>query len=319
MQGFQVLVLELWTLYAVGVRLLRFRLLRAGILLALGCLGFSATPGHASAQKGASPYRCSQGTGAEGGTLRVNQFTIEIKSEPGNEDAPCQAIIRSPKGDIVFQYGDWGIDVLSVTGKDVNGDGQPDAVLEGYSGGAHCCWTYSIVSLGRKPGLIRAFENRDDALFEDLKGNGRIEILVQDGTFDEFDRLAHPFSPFPLLILRLEGDRFKDVGAEFRSTYDKEIRKWRHEIKAPSEEKFFHSNPAEVHDETDYLETECRVLLVVLDYLYSERPKDAWKSLGELWPAKDRERIRNEMLQQYCNGLRAELEVGASPACKDLQ
>ena len=56
---------------------------------------------------------------------------------------------------MIFKTLDWGMSLESISGRDINGDGEPDLVFVGYSGGAHCCWTYWIVSLGGRPGLIK--------------------------------------------------------------------------------------------------------------------------------------------------------------------
>jgi transglutaminase-like putative cysteine protease len=58
---------------------------------------------------------------------------------------------------MVFEHDEWGMEIDPITGKDVNGDGYPDAVLVSFSGGAHCCWTYHIVSLGKNPGATHAW------------------------------------------------------------------------------------------------------------------------------------------------------------------
>jgi hypothetical protein len=302
--------------------------LRGTAALALGLLAAMGLPAFGEEPEAPARYYCYQDVMAHGtkggGTLQVNGYTIEIKPNPSSLEGECEATIRSPKGEIVYQEEDWGIDIDPITGKDVNGDGQPDAVLVDFSGGAHCCWTYNIISLGRKPGLIRDFENRDTATFEDLRRDGRIEILVRDGGFDEFDRLMHPESPFPLVILRLEGDKFVDVGAEYLEVYDKEIRELRAGMNASSLDSFLHSNPAEFdpnepeNEHFDYEETERRVLMIVVDYLYSGRSTLAWKSLDEMWPAGDRERIRGAILEQFCNGFLSEVKTDPSPECRDI-
>jgi hypothetical protein len=277
-------------------------------------------PGFAAQRHEVSPYYCYQDVLGRltrgGGTIHQHGFTIEVKPDDDSEEQRCQAKVVSPKGEIVFEYADWGIGIVPVSGKDINGDGQPDAVLEEFSGGAHCCWEYSIISLGQRPGLIRDFKNRAPASFEDLKGDGRIEILVRDGGFDDFDGVAHPFSPFPLLILRLRGHEFQDVGSEFGVVYEKEIRDVRKGLKAVSLEEFLHSDPTQIHDDIDYEETKHAVSLIVLDYLFSGKPQEAWKALEVFWPPTDRERIRNEMLDRYCNGLRKNLGVAAGPPCQ---
>src|SRR5215467_205557 len=79
-------------------------------------------------------YSCDKG----GGTLRVNGFTIEVKPQMRGGEPVCHASIRSPQGEIVYE-GDNNLgptDIDPVTGKDINGDGYPDAVLVDDSGSA---------------------------------------------------------------------------------------------------------------------------------------------------------------------------------------
>jgi hypothetical protein len=56
---------------------------------------------------------------------------------------------------VIFSAHDPGM-ALVVAGRDVNGDGVPDIVLEGDSGGVHGTNTYYAISLGESGrGLIR--------------------------------------------------------------------------------------------------------------------------------------------------------------------
>lgn len=254
-----------------------------------------------------------------GGLVRVKGFTVEVKpiQDPEDiDDRACRATIRSAKGETVFEHNDWGMEIDPITGKDVNGDGDADAVPVSFSGGAHCCWTYYIVSLGKNPGLIAKFENRSTASFKDLNGDGKVEILIRDGSFDDGFRLNHAFSPFPLLIVRLRRTKFEDVGSKFWPVYEKEIRKERSKVKDKSLREFRRSNPNEFHDSLAYRETEYSVLAIVLDYLYSGRAVEARRVLSELWPAKFQQETWEQMLDGYCSGLRAELELTVNSACK---
>jgi hypothetical protein len=253
-----------------------------------------------------------------GGLVHVNGFTVEVK--PIQADVPnfmvCRATIRFAEGKMVFEHDEWGMEIDPITGKDVNGDGYPDAVLVSFSGGAHCCWTYHIVSLGKNPGLIVEFENRSTASFEDLHGDGNVEMLIRDGSFDEGFGLDHPFSPFPLLIVRLRGTKFEDVGSKFWPVYEKEIRKERSKLKDKSLREFLRSNPNEIHDSLEYRDTEYRVLAIVLDYLYSGRAAEARRVLGKLWPTKFQQETWEQMVGGYCSGLRSQLQLGVNSACK---
>ena len=253
--------------------------------------------------------------GVGGGTVRVNGFTIEVKPRTDREAAACRATIRSPRGQTIFELEDWGIEIDPITGEDVNGDGQPDVVLASFSGGAHCCWKYHIISLGQSPGVLRDFENSSKASFKDLKGDGRIEILIRDGTFDEKFHLGHPYSPFPLLIVRLRGDEFENVGDGFWGEFEKEILEQRRGLKASDLRQFLNSNLTEAHDAESYLETESRILKIVLGYLYAGRSEQARNTLSELWPADFRQKTWEEILHGYCTGLRAQLHLASSTVC----
>lgn len=252
-----------------------------------------------------------------GGKILVNGFTIEVK--PIAADVPgymvCQATVTSPEGKTVYEKEEWGMEIDPVTGKDVNGDGQPDAVLVSFSGGAHCCWTYHIISLGENPGLIREFENRATASFTDLRGDGHIEILIRDGSFDEGFRLDHSLSVFPLLIVRLMGKEFVDVGSRFWPVFEKEIQKKRTELNEQQLQEFLHSKPDEIRDDLDYLRTKAAILFIVLDYLYAGRHGVARRVLGKQWPQDFQEETWKEMVSGYCTGLRAHLELESSIPC----
>src|SRR5713101_3799834 len=111
-------------------------------------------------------------------------FEIQISRYPDKDNPEldeCEAEIYDPRGDVIFSEHDWGFSI-GVAGYDVNGDGIPDVVLEAYSGGAHCCWTFYVISLGSKPGLITKFENNRDAAFFWNKENRRIEIAPGTAT-----------------------------------------------------------------------------------------------------------------------------------------
>jgi hypothetical protein len=253
-----------------------------------------------------------------GGCVHVNGFTVEVKPIQDSDDSDstiCEAIIRSPQGKIVFEYQDWDLEIDSITGKDVNGDGFPDAVFAAFSGGAHCCWTYFIVSLGKDPGLLAKFENNSSASFKSLGKNAKVEILIRDGTFDEFFGLGHPFSPLPLLIVRLNGSQFEDVGSQFWSIYKGEIQQARGKLKDSDLRKFLRSNPTEIHDDTSCLATESHILKIALYYLYAGRPKESRATLNTLWPPADQNETWEQMLKGYCKGLRTGLQLVLPTVC----
>jgi hypothetical protein len=68
-------------------------------------------------------------------------------------DDKCTAAIYNRAGKAVFRTN--GFSVVfdeNVTGKDFDGDGQPEVVFRTDTGGGmHCCWAYVVFSLSPKP------------------------------------------------------------------------------------------------------------------------------------------------------------------------
>lgn len=94
------------------------------------------------------------------------------------------------------------IDPLS--GSDINGDGQPEAVIRTWSGGAHCCYGLRVYSLGEQARPILAPEPSNcDGRFEDLDGDGRLEYLSCDDAF-AYAFCPFAFSPLPRVVLRYD-------------------------------------------------------------------------------------------------------------------
>ena len=55
------------------------------------------------------------------------------------------------------------------------------------------------------------------------------------------------------------------------------------------------------------------VLTVVLDYLYADRGPDAWKTISEMWPILDRQRIRQLILRNRMRGILSEINRTPAP------
>ena len=67
-----------------------------------------------------------------------------------------------------------------LTGTDINGDGYPEAIIETYSGGAHCCFGTQVYSLGEEPKLIlKKPESNAGGQFKDLDNDLRLDKIGQ--------------------------------------------------------------------------------------------------------------------------------------------
>ncbi|GHF59782.1 hypothetical protein HNQ07_003820 [Deinococcus metalli] len=69
--------------------------------------------------------------------------------------------------------------------RDVTGDGVPEVLLAGFSGGAHCCFTHTLYSLTTPPRkLLTAFSAHTDTLdVRQLDGKGPMELVGADWRF----------------------------------------------------------------------------------------------------------------------------------------
>lgn len=94
---------------------------------------------------------------------------------------------------------------------DLDGDGEPEVLVDSFSGGAHCCLTARLLTwdgTGYAPKDV-AYGDVGYRL-EDLDGDGRPELVGQDPVFSgAFTAFAA--SAFPPLVLRVDHGRFADV------------------------------------------------------------------------------------------------------------
>jgi hypothetical protein len=231
----------------------------------------------------------------------INGFRIQVMpaATRNPEVFECGARVLSAKGKELFIALDRGMRILDISGKDIGGDGSPAAVFEGYSGGAHCCWAYWIVSLGLKPKLLRKLDNSRGIAFEDLNKDGKIKLVTQDGAFDYFDDLPHVASPFPTVILRLKGTRIERVDSEFWPLYEKTIADAR-ALLTPHCTDLFRTHGSKSQGDSegcDPTNTKLQILTIVLNTLYGGREKESWQELATYWPTEDQDRIRKVILK----------------------
>lgn len=240
---------------------------------------------------------------------RLDGFTIRLRHGSKTPTDRCRAVITSPKGTVTAAAKDWSLTIDKISGADINGDGKPELVIAGYSGGEHCCFTYTVIGLGRTPQLIRKIQSRSHLDFEKQK-DGTILIEGDESSLDYF-LVPHPMAVVPKVFLKMQGDQLVDVSDQFRSEYDKLIDQARSQLTPADLERFRGSR---YNDKmfTDQLPTVRNVLIIVLNYLYSGREEQGWKALDDFWPASDRNRVRNLIMQRRGRGLLAQLNASDS-------
>ncbi len=247
-------------------------------------------------------------------TLRILP-TIRDKKDKNDQDQDgdprCRAVLTSAQGKRITIAYEWALSVDPISGMDLNGDGTPDVVLEGYTGGLHCCYSYAIVSLGPIPKVLHAFQNPVPVTFE-KQASGAALIRAADGVFDYF-LLPHNEAVIPQLVLKLEGNNLVDVSANYAELYDREIAQARSQLTADDIDKLRRAN---YRDKlyTDQIPTVHKVLTIVLDYVYSGREDQAWQALEEFWPPSDVSRVKSLIAERRHRGMLANLACDCRPA-----
>ena len=219
----------------------------------------------------------------------------------------CQALVKaaaSKAGQSKLVAKDWALSINRLSGSDINGDGKPELIVQGYSGGAHCCFTYRIIGLSAGLPLVREIHDQVPVFFA-KRDDGGTEIRAGDGVFDYF-LLPHADSVIPQIFLRLDGDKLVDVSGDHVAEYDKQIEKARGELGAADLDKLKNSTYNQ-NMLIDQLPTVKKVLTIVLNYLYSGRDDRAWQTLGEMWPPADVERVKKLIIERRARGLLSQI------------
>jgi len=111
---------------------------------------------------------------------------------------------------------------------DLENNGQPDVVLDLYSGGAHCCWIEQIFSFD--PGTMTYAMTQHDfgdpgEEIVDLRDNGLYEFLTADDSFAyEFTDFAA--SGLPIQILTFSGRHFFNVTHQYPKLVGRDAARW---------------------------------------------------------------------------------------------
>jgi hypothetical protein len=231
------------------------------------------------------------------------RLSAAAKSSESDPD-PCRGSIARPGAAPVVFARALSLWIDDISGADVNGDAVPDVVFGGYSLDHGCCYDYTIVSLGKRPAVLREIHNQAPLRFR-KENDGSVTIRTGDGSFDLF-LLPHSKAVLPELTLRLTGEVLTDVSSQYLEDYDKQIASARAVLTPDAIQKFrasdFHKKM--LIDQTDTMH---QVLTVVLNYLYSGREAQAWQALDEMWPPADAGRVRSLIEERRSRGLLTQL------------
>ncbi len=162
----------------------------------------------------------SQGSGQVAKTLNLDGYEIQFIADP---EIPFTARLRVKQAGKEIYDGPFVAHLGSLDeapgsrnsafpiapGTDVTGDGTPDLVLLSFSGGAHCCFTLEVYSLGSTFAKLASVDGENSPpLLQQREGEAAYVVELVDWTFAYWHA---PFveSPSPLVYLRWSADGYK--------------------------------------------------------------------------------------------------------------
>jgi hypothetical protein len=152
--------------------------------------------------------------------------------------------------DITFGQRDWSLPAESTAHKlgatdDLNNDGTPDLVVFAYSGGAHCCYTVTIIELSDPPRIIATIDAQNGMAIKPATADparaGQYDFDIPEQSFDYWNA-PHVASPMPAVYYRLIDHHLSIDLAEMlkpapqQETLDAEAARIRAAMAAPSSE-----------------------------------------------------------------------------------
>lgn len=150
-------------------------------------------------------------------TSPADTCTVEIYRLRDPEGFHARLVV-SHDGRVLADVNDYRLDwaVGTPITEDVTNDGVVDLVITGYSGGAHCCTTFTLISLGDQPALLATIDAPNGGVFERDPDTGEILYVSQDATFNYW-KTSYASSASPRLVLRWQDGRFRVSGRHMQA------------------------------------------------------------------------------------------------------
>jgi hypothetical protein len=222
----------------------------------------------------------------------------------------CAAKLNWEEQELLVATGASQLD-LDAFGVDM-GDGVPVAAFQIKKSDSDCCMDYRIYSLEKPPRLLHTITGGEFFSASDMNLDGSVEIWTNDAAaVDGFEKLTlGELDSAPTVVFRVAHGQLLDVSADFQPYFDGEIARMRAGIQEQYLQDFKRSDgkltatksvsPERLHQ---LRMVKIKVLEIVWGYLYSGREQDAWRSLAEMWPSADVDRIRVALGNARAHGI----------------
>jgi hypothetical protein len=267
---------------------------------------------------------CSDGSGKFEAEFRTGiKIHVGAAQSGGLATRTCAAKLAWDKQELVVATTASQLDVDGF-GVDL-GFGVPVTAFQIKKSTTDCCMEYQIYSLEKPPRLLRTMAGGDFFSASDTDLDGRVEIWTNDGAaVTGLDNLSlSELDLAPTVVFRFAHGQLQDVSAEFQPYFDSEIARMRAQIPSQDLADFKGSDgkltsmPSVSAERFHRLRSvKIKVLEIVWAYLYSGRDEDAWRSLAEMWPPADVERIRTLVVNARARGILTQADSTSAGASR---
>ncbi|MEN6368508.1 MAG: hypothetical protein ABFD77_02285 [Thermotogota bacterium] len=222
----------------------------------------------------------------------IGPYMLRVWVNPIDDFPSYTRWVTIDRGGAILVSHEWATGFDEHTGTDINGNGTPDAIINLYSGGAHCCFDVAVYDLGptlRRINFSTPPGGNSSGVFEDLNGDAILEYRTADDSF-AYAYCCFAASPAVSVVLRFDPIAFAYVPATyaFPGILEDSI-----EQDLQLAEQGAAGSVLGEWDET----SKCSVLPLVLDYLYAGRIAEAWDALARYYPFPDRTAFQTEIEQ----------------------
>jgi hypothetical protein len=181
--------------------------------------------------------------------------------------------------------------VDTTSGRDINGDRLPDLVVSTWSGGAHCCYSTTMHSVGREVRPLLSIEtgNCGPGELMDLDGNGTLEFITCDDGW-AYAHCSFAESPFPRVVFAYDAARGEYLpatpryAARFRDDISRETAEARKTLAADGGK--------------DLGVDKCTVLQPALGLMYAGLMDEGRQLVRELYRGADIDALEKDTLEK---------------------
>jgi hypothetical protein len=225
-------------------------------------------------------YRQEKSEKRDVGSFAINAKFLQARIDVAALDAP----------DIEDAHASTGVVKM---GMNVTGNGQPDLVIDEWTGGAYCCTLLHIFEIGRRFRRIgtvdaRELKTGEYPFFFHLDRGSDYQIVVSDDTFLFWRDTDHVHSHAPSVVLRYQGGHYRVAPDLMRRPAPTmaQLAKWAREERYPQFRNYHHSAHDSPPSDDRFgmgLYPGSSVWGRMLDLVYTGHPDLAWKFLDMVW------------------------------------